>query len=95
MNLENLVGYLAKTEDRFNQMRGVQLELSRQISKSKKQIKNLRGAVLCLSGALLILIMQVAERKRCELYLQSQIDKLSGKTDDADNDTDNGGAVDA
>ena len=55
------------------------------IEKNQKKIKSLRGKVFVLAIGCVIMAIELAERKRSEIYLQKQIDKLKEKSGDGGN----------
>lgn len=50
--------------------------------KLTRKVRGLKGWVFGLIVTCVAIIAELAERKRCEKYLQKQIDNLKGKVDD-------------
>lgn len=59
------------------------------IGKNSKKIKGLRGAIVGLAAAGIVFALELAERKRSEVYLLEKIEKLEAKLDGSDEDRDN------
>lgn len=67
------------------------------IEKNQKKIKGLKGKIAFLAIGCVILAIELAERKRSEIYLQKQIDELKDKIDDGNDISEDtvGGDTDA
>ena len=71
-------------------------DILKEIEKNGKKIKSLKGKVFLLAAGLIVMAIELAERKRSEIYLQKQIDELKGKADEDDISKDTvGGDTDA
>ena len=71
-------------------------DILKEIEKNGKKIKSLKGKVFLLTAGLIVMAIELAERKRSEIYLQKQIDELKGKADEDDISKDTvGGDTDA
>ena len=87
MEIDKLVNNFIRINDNF-------MKIDKRLMKQAKMIKGMRFTIVGLSIACLYLASELAERKRCENYLQREIDDLKEEVHGVEIDED-GGAADA
>lgn len=87
MEIDKLVNNFIRINDNFT-------KLERRLIKQAKKIKGMKFTIVGLSIACLCLAAELAERKRSENYLQSEIDNLKEEIYGTEIEND-GGSADA
>lgn len=87
MEIDKLVNNFIRINDNF-------MKIDKRLVKQTKKIRGMRFTIVGLSIACLYLASELAERKRCENYLQKEIDDLKEEIHGVEIDED-GGAADA
>lgn len=87
MEIDKLVNNFIHINDNF-------MKIDKRLMKQAKKIRGMRFTIVGLSIACLYLASELAERKRCENYLQKEIDDLKEEVHGVEIDED-GGAADA
>lgn len=87
MEIDKLVNNFIHINDNF-------MKIDKRFVKQAKKIRGMKFTIVGLSLACLYLASELAERKRCENYLQKEIDDLKEEIHGVEIDED-GGAADA
>ena len=87
MEIDKLVNNFIRINDNF-------MKIDKRLMKQAKKIRSMKFTIVGLSIACLYLASELAERKRCENYLQKEIDDLKEEVHGVEIDED-GGAADA
>ena len=94
MEASKMIENFLRINDNFDRAHRDMEKLAKAIRKNQKKIKWLKIGCVGLALYCAGLVMELAERKRSENYLQEEIDKLKEEVHGVDIDED-GGAVDA